>query len=178
METPPEEFASMMAVNVTGPYLMTKAFAPLIVAAKGRIINIGSISGLLSSANLGPYQMSKAAVENARFLDRLSASARANLTSLEQFIRSFRSRLNWVKPAGGTLAFPWLADQSDSTPLCEAWAKAGVLTAPGSAYGMPAHFRVGYGLADPGDFNEALTLMADVLGQAHLPGKSTAEAGG
>jgi hypothetical protein len=43
------------------------------------------------------------------------------------FIRSFRSRLDWVKPAGGTLAFPWLADQSDSTPLCEAWAKAGVL---------------------------------------------------
>jgi NAD(P)-dependent dehydrogenase (short-subunit alcohol dehydrogenase family) len=63
LDTPPEEFASLMAVNVTGPYRMTRAFAPLIIAAKGRIINIGSISGLLSSANVGPYQMSKAAVE-------------------------------------------------------------------------------------------------------------------
>ena len=116
--------------------------------------------------------------EHARLLDRLSASARANLTSLEQFIRSFRSRLKWVKPAGGTLAFPWLADQSDSTPLCEAWARAGVLTAPGSSYGMPAHFRVGYGLADPGDFKQALALMADILVQAKVPGKTTASVGG
>jgi aspartate/methionine/tyrosine aminotransferase len=116
--------------------------------------------------------------EHARFLDRLSAGARANLTSLEQFIRLFRSSLEWVKPAGGTLAFPWLADQSDSTPLCEAWAKAGVLIAPGSSYGMPAHFRVGYGLADPGDFNKALALMASVLVQGRVPGKSTAAAAG
>ena len=103
--------------------------------------------------------------EHGRFLDKLSARARANLNSLEQFIRSFPSRLDWVRPAGGTLAFPWLLDQSDSTSLCEAWAKAGVLIAPGSCYGMPAHFRVGYGLTDPADFNKALALMADVLMQ-------------
>jgi NAD(P)-dependent dehydrogenase (short-subunit alcohol dehydrogenase family) len=63
LETPPEEFAANMAVNTTGPFLMTKAFAPLIVASKGRIVTIGSISGLLSSPTAGPYQMSKAAVE-------------------------------------------------------------------------------------------------------------------
>lgn len=63
LNTSPEEFASMMAVNVTGPYLMSRAFAPLIVATNGRIVNIGSISGLLSEANIGPYQMSKAALE-------------------------------------------------------------------------------------------------------------------
>ena len=101
--------------------------------------------------------------EHARFLDRLFAQARANLNSLEQFIRSFSSRLAWVKPAGGTLAFPWLTDQSDSTTLCADCAKAGVLIVPGSTYGMPAHFRVGYGLADPTDFNKALALIADVL---------------
>jgi aspartate/methionine/tyrosine aminotransferase len=114
--------------------------------------------------------------EHARFLDRLAAGARANLASLEQFIRSFRSELEWVKPAGGTLSFPWFADQSDSTPWCEAWAKAGVLIVPGSTYGMPAHFRVGYGLADPVDFNKALALMADVLVQAKTPGASAAAA--
>jgi NAD(P)-dependent dehydrogenase (short-subunit alcohol dehydrogenase family) len=62
-DTPPEEFAMLMNVNVTGPYLVTKAFTPLVVAAKGRIVNIGSISGLLSSPEVGPYQMSKAAIE-------------------------------------------------------------------------------------------------------------------
>jgi aspartate/methionine/tyrosine aminotransferase len=101
--------------------------------------------------------------EHARLLERLFAGARANLAALEQFIESFRTRLRWIKPLGGTLAFPWLADGSDSTSLCEAWAKAGVLTAPGSAYGMPAHVRIGYALAAPGDFKEALAIMAEVL---------------
>lgn len=70
LSTPEEEFATTMAVNVTGPWLMTKAFAPLIVAAKGRIVTIGSISGFLSSPGVGPYQMSKAAVET--FTDTLA----------------------------------------------------------------------------------------------------------
>jgi NAD(P)-dependent dehydrogenase (short-subunit alcohol dehydrogenase family) len=42
---------------------VTKAFIPLIAAAQGRIVTIGSISGILSSGNLGVYSMSKHAVE-------------------------------------------------------------------------------------------------------------------
>jgi aspartate/methionine/tyrosine aminotransferase len=102
--------------------------------------------------------------EHPRLLAKLASGARANLSSLERFIRSFPSKLDWVKPAGGTLAFQWLKDGADSTPLCAAWAKAGVLTAPGSTYGMPAHFRIGFGFADPRDFNEALSLMTDAVG--------------
>lgn len=63
IETPPDEFDATMRVNVYGPYRMTKAFAPLIVAAKGRIINIGSISGILTEPEVGAYQMSKHAIE-------------------------------------------------------------------------------------------------------------------
>ena len=37
---------------------------------------------------------------------------------------------------------------------------------------------VTYGLADPGDFNKALGLMADILVRAGLPGKGTAAAAG
>ncbi|MCP4414246.1 MAG: SDR family NAD(P)-dependent oxidoreductase [Gammaproteobacteria bacterium] len=33
-------------VNVYGPYRITKAFAPLIIKSKGRVINIGSIAGV------------------------------------------------------------------------------------------------------------------------------------
>ena len=97
--------------------------------------------------------------EHPRLLAKLASGARANLSSLERFVESFRSRLDWVKPAGGTLAFPWITDGSDSTPLCTAWTKVGVLTAPGSAYGMPAHIRIGFGFANPRDFTEALDLM-------------------
>ena len=110
--------------------------------------------------------------EHPRFLGRLASVASANLASLERFIRSFSSSLQWVKPAGGTLAFPWSPSQGDCTPLCKAWAEAGVLTAPGSAYGMPAHIRVGYGLADPADFNRALELMAEVLMRSGAAGVS------
>jgi NAD(P)-dependent dehydrogenase (short-subunit alcohol dehydrogenase family) len=58
-------------VNVYGPYRITKAFSPLIIEAKGRITTIGSISGILSGAFLGPYSMSKHAVE--AYTDALAA---------------------------------------------------------------------------------------------------------
>lgn len=50
-------------VNVYGPYRITKAFSPLIIASKGRITTISSISGILSGTLFGPYSMSKHAVE-------------------------------------------------------------------------------------------------------------------
>jgi NAD(P)-dependent dehydrogenase (short-subunit alcohol dehydrogenase family) len=71
VEMSPEEFDLTMAVNLYGPYRMTRAFAPLVVASKGRIVNIGSIRGILSDPGLGAYQMSKHAVES--FTDVLAA---------------------------------------------------------------------------------------------------------
>jgi NAD(P)-dependent dehydrogenase (short-subunit alcohol dehydrogenase family) len=58
-----EELDVCMKVNAYGPLLMTKAFEPLIIAAKGRIINIGSVSGILASPDLAAYDMSKHAIE-------------------------------------------------------------------------------------------------------------------
>jgi NAD(P)-dependent dehydrogenase (short-subunit alcohol dehydrogenase family) len=62
-EMRPEEFDLMMAVNVYGPYRVTKAFGPLIIAQRGRITTIGSISGILASGYLGTYSMTKHAIE-------------------------------------------------------------------------------------------------------------------
>ena len=58
-----KELSSLMDVNVFGPYRITKAFAPLIIESKGRVVNISSISGILSGPFFGPYSMSKHAVE-------------------------------------------------------------------------------------------------------------------
>lgn len=69
-ETSIEEFDLVMDVNVYGPFRVTKAFAPLIIAAKGRITTIGSVAGILAGRDLGPYCMSKHAIE--AFADSLA----------------------------------------------------------------------------------------------------------
>jgi NAD(P)-dependent dehydrogenase (short-subunit alcohol dehydrogenase family) len=62
-DTSPEEFDLVMNVNAYGPVRMIRAFQPLVIAAKGRIVNIGSISGILARQNLTAYAMSKHAIE-------------------------------------------------------------------------------------------------------------------
>ena len=59
-----------MKVNAFGPWRVTKAFAPLIIAAKGRISTTSSVSGILAGANLTSYAMSKHAIE--AFTDSLA----------------------------------------------------------------------------------------------------------
>jgi NAD(P)-dependent dehydrogenase (short-subunit alcohol dehydrogenase family) len=71
-----KEFDLVMAVNVYGPYRVTKAFAPLIILAKGRIVTIGSISGILAAKNLSAYAMTKHAME--AFTDSLSQEMEPN----------------------------------------------------------------------------------------------------
>ena len=69
-ETSIEEFDLVMNVNVYGPFRVTKAFAPLIIAGKGRITTIGSVAGIIANRDLGPYCMSKHAIE--AFADSLA----------------------------------------------------------------------------------------------------------
>lgn len=70
MDMKMEEFDLVMAVNLNGPVRMTRAFLPLIVAQKGRVTNIGSISGILANPALTAYSMSKHALE--AFTDSLA----------------------------------------------------------------------------------------------------------
>jgi len=65
------EFELAMNVNALGPYRITKAFGPLVIQSNGRIVNIGSVSGILAGKNLAAYTMSKHAVE--AFTDSLAS---------------------------------------------------------------------------------------------------------
>ena len=65
------EFELAMNVNALGPYRITKAFGPLVIQSKGRIVNIGSVSGILAGKTLAAYAMSKHAVE--AFTDSLAS---------------------------------------------------------------------------------------------------------
>ncbi len=71
IEMDDRDMTSLLDVNVLGPFRVTKAFAPLLIASKGRVVTISSISGVLSGALLGAYSMSKHAVE--AFGDALAA---------------------------------------------------------------------------------------------------------
>ena len=59
----PAEIELTFAVNVTGLLMLTRACLPLLRAAEGRIINIGSISGLVAMPGVSVYAASKHAVE-------------------------------------------------------------------------------------------------------------------
>lgn len=63
IEVSEDDMQFQMDVNLFGPYRVTRAFAPLIIESKGRISTTGSISGILSGTFLGPYSMSKHAIE-------------------------------------------------------------------------------------------------------------------
>ena len=66
-----QELTLLINVNVLGTYRVTQAFAPLIVAERGRIVTIGSTSGILAARNVGAYSMTKHALE--AFTDSLAA---------------------------------------------------------------------------------------------------------
>jgi NAD(P)-dependent dehydrogenase (short-subunit alcohol dehydrogenase family) len=58
-----EDARHVFEVNVLGVLAATQTFLPSIRAARGRILNVSSLSALLSVPFLGPYNASKAAVE-------------------------------------------------------------------------------------------------------------------
>lgn len=70
IELTEKDLAFQFDANVYGPYRVTKAFAPLLIASQGRVLTTGSLSGIVAWAMGGPYVMSKHAVE--AFTDTLA----------------------------------------------------------------------------------------------------------
>jgi len=59
---PLEDVREQFEVNVTGALGVTQALIPLLRRAGGRIVNIGSVSGSISTPFTGPYNASKFAL--------------------------------------------------------------------------------------------------------------------
>lgn len=58
-----DDWKKVFDVNLFGMVQMTKVFLPLLRLTKGRVINMGSISGRVAAPFLGPYTASKFAVK-------------------------------------------------------------------------------------------------------------------
>jgi NAD(P)-dependent dehydrogenase (short-subunit alcohol dehydrogenase family) len=83
----PEEIDQTFAVNVQGLLYLTRACLPLLRAARGRIVNISSISGLVAMPGVSVYAGSKHAVE-------------AITDSLRVELRPFGVKVIAVEPGG------------------------------------------------------------------------------
>ncbi len=72
VETPIEDQTFVYAVNVEGVYRTTKAFAPLVIESRGRIVTTGSIAGTISAfPGFSAYSGSKHWIE--AFTDSFAA---------------------------------------------------------------------------------------------------------
>jgi len=93
---------------------------------------------------------------------RVRTVVNANLALLDGFFERLSDVIGWVRPRGGMTGFPWLIGEQDSRGLCQKAAERGVLLAPGDCFGMPRHFRLGFGAAETG-FPEALAELESLI---------------
>ena len=82
-----------------------------------------------------------------RVLGRSRRFVRDNLAVLDDFFRRRADRFSWVRPRGGSVAFPrLLGDRSIDEVAAKLVEEEGVLLLPGSQFGYPGnHFRIGFG---------------------------------
>jgi aspartate/methionine/tyrosine aminotransferase len=94
--------------------------------------------------------------------DKARRIAQANLQLLDTIFKEHADLLQWIRPAGGMTAFPWLTSGMDARGFCRTMAQSGVLLVPGDCFGQPTHFRLGF--AASGDrFPRAIERFAAIL---------------
>lgn len=87
----------------------------------------------------------------------------ANKRRFAGLIASHPARLEWVEPAGGSVAFPRLADGACSRAFGQQlYCQTDVLVLPGEAFDCPGFFRIRLG-ADPDNFAEAMDRLETLL---------------
>jgi aspartate/methionine/tyrosine aminotransferase len=165
-----ESAAAIPNVNVIGDMSKALSLAGLRIGwiverdaeRRARMIDARSYFTISSSPVLERLA-THALVHHDVVLSRLQAVASENLATLSEFMQRVSDVLAWVKPAGGTVCFPWFVDGRDSRPFCEALAANGVLVAPGDCFGMPAHMRLGFALLKREKFLEGLAIFERTL---------------
>ena len=58
-----DDLLRLFDINVFGPHRLTRALLPALLAARGRVVCVGSMGGTLTQPLFGPYSMTKFALE-------------------------------------------------------------------------------------------------------------------
>jgi aspartate/methionine/tyrosine aminotransferase len=135
---------------------MSKAFAMggvrigwLATRDRQLLERVGRLKDYTSICSSAPSEILAFIVLRAR--DRVLARSRqivgANLDRLDRFFAEWREAMTWVRPRGGSIAFPSLrADWSIDAFARDLVEQEGVLLVPGSVFEFPGnHFRIGLG---------------------------------
>ena len=133
---PTDQFRHQLEVNLVGPFIVTKAFLPLLGAdparngKPGRVVNISSVSGKIAGPFSGAYAASKFGLEG------FSESLRREL---------FLFGIDVIIIGPGAVVTPiWqksdtgLTERFGDTPFVEALAKFELYAAKEGASGFPA----------------------------------------
>ncbi len=95
-------------------------------------------------------------------LERNLSLIRVNLALVEPFLADFPTLFKWLKPDGGSIAFPAWTGPGSVEAFCQAVLdEQGVMIVPGSIFDFPGqHFRLGLGRLN---FGEALARVRRYL---------------
>jgi len=147
-ETPLARDAALVNVNIMAPMLLTKLFLPDMVARKrGRILNVGSISGFLASPYATTYYSSKAWLLS--FSQGVATSLRGTGVTVTVVCPGpTYTAFDWHNPAGDAPAPPKKKFQMEAAQVA-ALAHRGL--------------RRGQMVVIPGISNQALALLAKLL---------------
>jgi aspartate/methionine/tyrosine aminotransferase len=116
----------------------------------------------ISNTTAGEFFAEVAVEHRGTVLGRTREVAATNLRLLADVMADHRGVLDWIPPAGGMTAFIRLAGGADARPLCEAALDRGLLLTPGDCFGVPDHFRLGFGLSREW-FPQAMDRLANLL---------------
>lgn len=100
----------------------------------------------ISNTPMAEFFAEVAVRNRARVLARTRDEAHANLQHLDRLIAEHPDAIAWIRPRGGMTGFPRLVSGGDARAFCQACLSSGLLLAPGDCWGVPEHFRIGFGV--------------------------------
>ena len=139
-----DQWRTQLEVNVIGQVAVTRAMLPLVRAATGRVVFIGSISGRLATPMMGPYCASKHAIE-------------AIGSSLAEELRPFGMRVSVIEP--GAIATPMSASMLDMPDVMKYYLDRIALHRIGELSELAA--TVAFLLSDDASYVTSATLLVD-----------------
>lgn len=146
-ETEPARDKALINVNIMAPMLLTKLFLPTMVKRRrGRILNVGSVSGFLASPYASTYYSSKAFLLS--FSQGLATSLKGSGVSVTV-----------VCPGPTYTAFDWHNAADGAPPPRKKFQMEAAEVAAQAYRGM----RRGQMVVIPGISNQALAILAKLL---------------